>query len=75
MRAPRPKGEGQDGPREISGLTLLAWNRTGKFVTRREVFQLYERNWRHVYSDEMSTKERELIATLAREYGNGVLNT
>ena len=60
---------------DYENLRLLAWNRKGKFVTRREALQLYERNWRHVYSDGMSTEERDLIASLAREYGNGVLNT
>ena len=55
-------------------LRLLAWNRTGRFVTRAEAFQLYERNWRHVDLNGISAEERELITQLKQEYGNGVIN-
>ena len=59
---------------DFENLRLLAWNRTGRFVTRAEAFQLYERNWRHVDLNGMSAGERELIAKLKQEYGNGVIN-
>ena len=58
----------------FENLRLLAWNRTGRFVTRAEAFQLYERNWRHVDLNGMSAEERELITKLKQEYGNGVIN-
>ena len=59
---------------DFENLRLLAWNRTGRFVTRAEAFQLYERNWRHVDLDGMSAEEHELITRLKQEYGNGVIN-
>lgn len=59
---------------DYDNLQLLAWNRSGRFITRAEAFQLYERNWRHVDLNGMGASERELIAQLAREYGNGVIN-
>ena len=59
---------------DYDNLRLLAWNRTGRFVTRAEAFQLYERNWRHVDLAGMTTGERELVTQLAQEYGSGVIN-
>ena len=59
---------------DFENLRLLAWNRTSRFVTRTEAFQLYERNWRHVDPNGMSAEEHELIAQLKQEYGNGVIN-
>lgn len=59
---------------DFENLRLLAWNRTGRVVTRAEAFQLYERNWRHVDLNGMSAEERELITKLKQEYGNGVIN-
>ncbi len=59
---------------DYENLKLLAWNRTGKFVTRREAFQLYEGNWRHVDRDAMAPEERKLIAQLTQEFGKGVIN-
>lgn len=59
---------------DFENLRLLAWNRTGRFVTRAEAFQLYERNWRHVDLNGMGAGERELITKLKQEYGNGVIN-
>ncbi len=59
---------------DYENLRLLAWNRTGRFVTRIEAFQLYERNWRHVDLNGMSAEEHDLITQLKQEYGNGVIN-
>ena len=59
---------------DFKNLRLLAWNRTSRFVTRTEAFQLYERNWRHVDLNGMSAGEHELITQLKQEYGNGVIN-
>ena len=57
---------------DYESLRLLAWNRSGRFVTRAEAFALYERNWRHVDSGALSADEKALIEELTREYGNGV---
>lgn len=59
---------------DYENLRLIAWNRAGRFMTRAEAFQLYECNWRHVDHDGMDSRERELIAQLAQEHGNGVIN-
>ncbi len=59
---------------DFENLRLLAWNRTSRFVTRTEAFQLYERNWRHVDLNGMCAEELELIRRLKQEYGNGVIN-
>ena len=59
---------------DFENLRLLAWNRSGRFVTRAEAFQLYESNWRHVDLHEISTAEYELIMLLKQEYGNGVIH-
>jgi len=59
---------------DYENLKLLAWNRSGQFMTRSEAFQLYERNWRFVDMNGMSTEESELVTNLTREYGDGVIN-
>ena len=59
---------------DYDNLRLIAWNRAGRFMTRAEAFQLYECNWRHVDQTGMDAEERELIAQLAQEHGNGVIN-
>ena len=55
-------------------LKLLRWNRSGRYLTAREAFGLYERNWRLVDTAHLDEEERSLIDKLARKYGNGVLN-
>ena len=55
-------------------LKLLRWNRSGRYLTDREAFGLYERNWRLVDTAHLDEEERSLIDKLARKYGNGVLN-
>jgi hypothetical protein len=55
-------------------LKLLRWNRSGRYLTDREAFGLYERNWRLVDTAHLDEEERSLINKLARKYGNGVLN-
>ena len=59
---------------DYENLRLTAWNRAGRFMTRAEAFQLYERNWRHVDQNGLSVEERGLIAQLAQEHGKGVIN-
>ncbi|OFZ71735.1 MAG: hypothetical protein A2W04_09155 [Betaproteobacteria bacterium RBG_16_64_9] len=60
--------------RRFPNLQLLCWNRAGPFVTERDAFALYERNWRFVDTKRMDETERLLIERLAAKYGNGVLN-
>ena len=57
-----------------TALKLLCWNRNNDFVTRKEAFQIYERNWRHVDENDLDQIERELISSLKSEFGHGVIN-
>ena len=59
---------------DYENLRLIAWNRAGRYMTRAEAFQLYECNWRHVDQNGMDPGEREMIAQLTQEHGNGVIN-
>lgn len=55
-------------------LADIAWNRQGEFISARDAFQLYERNWRFVRTAALDPKERLLIERLAREFGGGLIN-
>ena len=55
-------------------LKMLLWNRQERYLDAETAFRLYERNWRHVDRHNMSVAERDLIARLAAQFGNGVLN-
>lgn len=59
---------------DYPGLQLLCWNRRAPYVTRREAFALYERNWRFVNASATPDHERVLIDVLAHEFGNGLIN-
>ena len=60
--------------RKFPNLKLLCWNRATPFLTGRDAFNLYERNWRFVDTKTMPEDERVLIRRLAEKYGRGVLN-
>jgi len=60
--------------RKFPNLKLLCWNRVTPFVTERDAFGLYERNWRFVDTNKMPNDERALIRRLAEKFGRGVLN-
>ncbi|WP_137890338.1 ankyrin repeat domain-containing protein [Ramlibacter sp. 2FC] len=59
-------------------LKFLCWNRhtdgESALMDGWEAFALYERNWKWVEEDKLTPAERELIETLTREYGGGVLD-
>ena len=60
--------------REYPTLKLLCWNRDQSFISRKEAFQVYEGNWRHVIENEMDQGELDLLAALKNEFGQGVIN-
>ena len=60
--------------RDYPTLKLLCWNRDQAFITRKEAFQVYEGNWRHVDESKMDQSELNLLATLKNEFGQGVIN-
>jgi hypothetical protein len=55
-------------------LNDLAWNRSDEFITAKEAFQLYERNWRFIEQTNLDERERALIARLKAELGNDEIN-
>lgn len=55
-------------------LADLAWNRIDEFITCKEAFQLYERNWRLIDRNTLEDRERALIARLAAELGHDEIN-
>ena len=57
---------------EYPNLKLL--NLKAPYVTRRDAFSLYERNWRLVDHAAASAHERAFIDDLAREFGRGLIN-
>ena len=59
---------------DYPNLKLLCWNVDTPFVTRRNAFALYERNWRLVDITGAPEHERAFIDDLAREFGQGVIN-
>ena len=55
-------------------LNDLAWNRVDELIPAKQAFQLYERNWRFLDARTLEPAERELIARLKTEFGNGEIN-
>ena len=76
----RSRDDGAGVPRgmvqvdEYPNLKLLCWNLKTPYVTRREAFSLYERNWRLVDHAVAPAHERAFIDDLAREFGRGLIN-
>jgi hypothetical protein len=60
--------------RKYPNLRLLAWNRADQFLTARDAFGLYERNWKFVDTGNMADRERDLIRRLTAQWGRGVMN-
>jgi len=59
---------------EYPALADIAWNRTARFISARDAFSLYERNWRFVDRGGLTERERALIDRLARRYGGGIIH-
>ncbi len=59
---------------DYPSLKLLCWNHRAPYLTRRDAFALYERNWRFIDLAGAPDRERRLIDELAREFGNGLIN-
>jgi hypothetical protein len=56
-------------------LKTLAWNRdTEALIPSHEAFNLYERNWKFVNAARLTEPERELVARLVDEFGNGIVH-
>jgi hypothetical protein len=59
---------------EYPNLALLCWNTNMKHMTRREAFDLYERNWRLLDDTDLQDHERTFMDELTQEFGRGVVN-
>ena len=63
-------------PAMFPELAKLVWNRdVARPIAREEAFALYERNWRHVDTEQLSDAEAELVRELSMEFGQGHLLT
>lgn len=52
-------------------LKLLCWNRRGAFLSARDAWSLYERNWRFVEPGQLDADEHALIERLSARFGGG----
>ena len=57
---------------DYPGLKQITWDRAVRDAPPREVFELYERRWKHL--PPLDEREKALVETLAATYGNGLLN-
>ncbi|MEQ8692190.1 MAG: hypothetical protein RIC89_15305 [Pseudomonadales bacterium] len=55
-------------------LHQLCWNLHTEFLTRADALAIYERNWRLVDQQTLEPAEREFIAELIEDLGDGVVN-
>lgn len=53
-------------------LKLICWNIHLPELTEEEAFGIYQVNWRYVYEDKLTPKEKELIEMLCKKYGEGI---
>lgn len=62
-------------PARYPTLRLLCWSGAApRSLSREDAFALYEREWRFVEEASLTDEERALIASLAREFGGGLIN-
>ena len=59
-------------PASYPQLKLLCWNRRSPLISAKDAWNLYERNWRFVQSDQLEPAERQLIDGLGLRFGAGV---
>lgn len=52
----------------------LTWNRSDRWIPADEALRLYERNWRHVETDDLGEDEARLIQRLADRFAGGVFD-
>lgn len=50
-------------------LKLLCWNRRDRFLSSKDAWSLYERNWRFVELNDLQPAERQLIEILSERFG------
>lgn len=64
---------GNIDPGQFKELQGLLWFAPGKeMLTPYEAFDLYEKLWAYVNTDQLEHHEKELITNLAHNVGNGV---
>ena len=59
---------------DYANLALLCWNRDLQYMTRKDAFLLYERNWRLIDDSTLHDDERARVRQLTDEHGQGVIN-
>lgn len=55
-------------------LAFICWSQPGRgLIEEEQALALYERNWGWVDTSALTINERDLIARLSADHGNGVL--
>jgi prevent-host-death family protein len=67
-----PSAQARIGFDDYPGLKLITWDRAVRDAPPREVFELYERRWKHL--PPLDAREKALVERLAASYGKGLLN-
>ena len=55
-------------------LADLTWSLHCEFISARDAFSIYERNWRFVRGAELDARESAFLDQLAARFGDGVTN-
>ncbi len=59
---------------DFPALRDITWSLKDEYLSARDAFALYERNWRFLDSARLSPREAELVHRLAARFGHGVIN-
>lgn len=59
---------------EYPALRDIAWNLADEFVSAKDAFGLYERNWRFVNPANLDEREQALIRSLSERFGGGIIH-
>lgn len=60
--------------KDFPELDRIMWHQPGvDEISRRDAFAVYERNWRYIDREALTSKELRLIAELSKEYGGQLL--
>lgn len=58
---------------DYPALKQVSWGLHDEYITAREAFALYERNWKHLDRPHMEPHEEALLKTLTQRFGAGII--
>lgn len=53
-------------------LNLILWDMHCKYIDEKVAFALYERRWAYIDETNMLPKEKRLVKSLTRKFGNNI---